>query len=66
MKKALTAKKYKFTSCELTFLPKNYVPVNEHEGKKWLTLIEHLEDHDDVQNVYANFELPQHLLGADS
>ena len=62
VKKALTAKKYKFTSCELTFLPKNYVPVNEHEGKKWLTLIEHLEDHDDVQNVYANFELPESMV----
>jgi transcriptional/translational regulatory protein YebC/TACO1 len=38
--------------------PKNLLPVDAAAGRKLLRLVEALEDNDDVQNVYANFDLP--------
>jgi transcriptional/translational regulatory protein YebC/TACO1 len=42
---------------ELTMLPKSVVTLNEEEGQKIISLLEKLEEDDDVQNVYANFDL---------
>jgi YebC/PmpR family DNA-binding regulatory protein len=46
----------------LTWKPQNTVPVDDDQGEKLLRLIETLEDHDDVQNVYANFEVSDSLM----
>ncbi|MCX8034010.1 MAG: YebC/PmpR family DNA-binding transcriptional regulator [Thermodesulfovibrio sp.] len=42
---------------EVTMLPKNYVSIDGEEAEKMLKLMDALEDHDDVQNVYANFDI---------
>lgn len=50
-------------SAELTMLPQNTVEIdNPDEVKRILNLMEALEDNDDVQNVYANFEIPDELM----
>ena len=43
-------------------VPQNTVAVDVETGRKMLKLYEALEDNDDVQNVYANFDLPEELL----
>jgi transcriptional/translational regulatory protein YebC/TACO1 len=44
-------------------LPKTTVAVeDENEAKKILRLIDQLEDDDDVQDVYANFDIPERVL----
>jgi YebC/PmpR family DNA-binding regulatory protein len=46
----------------LVWRPQNTVPVDDEAGEKLLKLIEALEDNDDIQNVYANFEISDALL----
>ena len=50
-------------SSELSMVPTSTVEVaSESEAKKVLRLIEALDDHDDVQNVYANYEIPDAVM----
>ncbi len=50
---------------ELTMIPKTTVEVtDENEAKKILRLIDQLEDFDDVQEVFANFDIPERVLEA--
>jgi YebC/PmpR family DNA-binding regulatory protein len=49
-------------SAELTMIPKNEVSLTPEKARAVLSLIEALEDHDDVQNVYANFEIPDEVM----
>jgi YebC/PmpR family DNA-binding regulatory protein len=50
---------------ELTMVPKTTVEVaDENEAKKVLRLMDQLEDNDDVQDVYANFDIPERVLEA--
>jgi transcriptional/translational regulatory protein YebC/TACO1 len=42
--------------------PQNAVAVDDESGEKLVRLVESLEDHDDVQNVYGNFELSDALM----
>jgi YebC/PmpR family DNA-binding regulatory protein len=52
-------------SSELTMLPKTTVEVaDEGDAKKVLRLMDQLEDNDDVQDVYANFDIPERVLEA--
>ena len=52
-----------FDSADVTMVPSTTVPLdNEADAKKVLRLIDLLEDHDDVQNVYANFDIPDAIL----
>jgi YebC/PmpR family DNA-binding regulatory protein len=52
-----------FDSAEITLLAQNTVPLdNESDAKKVLRLVDLLEDLDDVQNVYANFDIPDSIL----
>jgi YebC/PmpR family DNA-binding regulatory protein len=46
----------------LIWKPQNTVAVDDDRGEKLLTLIETLNEHDDVQNVYANFEVSDALV----
>jgi transcriptional/translational regulatory protein YebC/TACO1 len=62
---ALETHSLKVTSAELTLVPQNVVPVTDDvEAKKVLRLMDALDDHDDVQNVYANFDITDDLLAA--
>ena len=49
-------------SAELTMIAKNTVELDEGKARQALRLVEQLEDHDDVQRVTANFEIPEALL----
>ena len=49
-------------SAEITMVPQNTVPVDGSDARAVLKLMEALEDHDDVQNVYANFDIPEAVL----
>ncbi len=60
--RALEAKFGEPKKSGLMWRPQNSVPVGDEEGEKLLKLIETLEDNDDVQNVYANFEISDALL----
>jgi YebC/PmpR family DNA-binding regulatory protein len=46
----------------LVWRPQNTVTVDDEQGEKLLKLIENLNEHDDVQNVYANFEISDALV----
>jgi len=49
-------------SAKLTWIPKNTVPVNEENAQILIKLIDTLEDNDDVQEVFSNFEIPESML----
>jgi transcriptional/translational regulatory protein YebC/TACO1 len=62
---AVEAAGFAVDSAELTMVPKTTVEVDdENEAKKILRLIDQLEDNDDVQDVYANFDIPEQVLEA--
>src|SRR5258707_1649441 len=60
--KALEAKFGEARKAALTWKPHNTVPVDDETGEKLLKLIDQLNEHDDVQNVYANFEISDALV----
>lgn len=62
VKKALEDNKIAMEDSEITLLPKSTVSVTGDDAKKVLELVEALEDHDDVQHVYANFDIPDDLM----
>lgn len=62
MKKTLKEQNIPIESAELTWIPKTSIDIDEATGRKVIELMETLEDHDDVQGVYANFNLPKDLL----
>ncbi len=62
VKQALMDKGIKWEDAELTMIPSSTIKVTGHEAKQVLALIETLEDHDDVQQVYANFDIPDEIL----
>jgi YebC/PmpR family DNA-binding regulatory protein len=47
---------------KLVWKPQTPVPVDDEAGEKLMRLMETLEEHDDVQNVYGNFELSEALV----
>ena len=53
-----------YDSAETQFLPSVQVPLDEDGARKVLRLIDALEDLDDVQNVYANFDVSDEILEA--
>jgi YebC/PmpR family DNA-binding regulatory protein len=59
---ALEAKLGSPQSSAITWRPQNTVPVKDDAGETLIKLIEVLDDHDDVQNVYGNYELSDALL----
>ena len=62
VKEALAAGKVEVAASEITQLPKVYVDTDTETAKKVLRLIEAIDDHDDVQNVYSNLHLTEKLM----
>lgn len=62
VKAGLAKEKIATDSAELTMIPKNQVALTPDKARAVLGLVEALEDHDDVQNVYANFEIPDEVM----
>ena len=60
--KALEAKFGEPRKSALVWKPQNTLAVDDEQGEKLLQLIETLEESDDVQNVYANFEVSDSLM----
>ena len=50
---------------EITMIPQTYVKLDGKEAHQMLRLVDTLEDNDDVQNVYANFDIPDEILNAE-
>ena len=60
--KALEAKFGEARKAALTWKPQNTIAVDDDTGEKLLKLMDLLNEHDDVQNVYANFEISDALV----
>ncbi len=61
---ALEAAEIEVASREITRIPTTTVDLNGTDGRKVLRLMEKLDDHDDVDSVSANFNLPEDVLAA--
>jgi len=62
VKKALEDNNVKIEAADVTSVPKNTIKVAGEDAKKVLALVNELEENDDVQNVYANFDIPDDML----
>ncbi|MCF7874977.1 MAG: YebC/PmpR family DNA-binding transcriptional regulator [Candidatus Omnitrophica bacterium] len=62
IKEALAKKNIKWEIAELNKIPNSTVKLSGNQAKQVLALVETLEDHDDVQKVYANFDIPDEVL----
>jgi len=62
VKQAIQEKGIKFQDAELTMIPSSTIKLTGGDAKQLLGLIEGLEEHDDVQQVYANFDIPDEIL----
>ena len=63
MREALEAAAIEISEAEATMLPKTTVSIeDETTARKVLKLIDSLEELDDVQDVYANFDIPERVL----
>ncbi len=62
VKTALTAAGFAPSGAEVSRIPKNYIAVGEEDARRLLGLINALEEYEDVQNVYANFDIPNEIL----
>ena len=63
VREAVQAAGFSTESAELTMVPKTTVEVSEEStAKKILRLVDALEENDDVQDVYANFDIPERVL----
>src|SRR6266536_5858195 len=60
--KAVEAKFGEPRKAALVWKPQHTVAINDEQGEKLFKLIETLNEHDDVQNVYANFEVSDALM----
>jgi YebC/PmpR family DNA-binding regulatory protein len=61
---AIAAAGIEFEQAELTMIPKNTVKLEENDARKTMKIVDALEDSDDVQEVYANFDIPEDVLEA--
>ncbi len=62
VRKALQEAGYDYESAEASFLPSVSVPLDAEGARKVFRLIDALEDSDDVQNVYANFDISDDVM----
>ncbi len=62
VKHAVDQKELKPIVAQITMIPQSTVALAEDKGRQLLRLMEALEDQDDVQNVYANFDIPDELM----
>ena len=66
VKAAIVAKGVKPEAAEITMMPQTYVKLEGKEAEQMVRLMDALEDNDDVQNVYANFDIPDEVMEAAS
>jgi transcriptional/translational regulatory protein YebC/TACO1 len=66
VKSALEAAKIPIVASEISMVPQNYVKLEGKHAQTMLKLMEALEDHEDVQNVWSNFDIDEADLQAAS
>lgn len=59
VKKGLEAQGVEIENAQVTFVPQNTVPLEGKEAEKILRFMEQLDENEDVQEVYANFDVPE-------
>ena len=64
VRKALEEASVPMDTAELTRIPQNTVLLDEKKGKALLKLMDILEDHDDIQKAYSNFDIPDDVMAA--
>ena len=64
VRKTLEDQGIKMEAAELTRITQNTVALDEKKGRSILKLMDLLEDHDDVQKTYSNFDIPEDVLNA--
>jgi YebC/PmpR family DNA-binding regulatory protein len=65
VREALEAAGVQFIEASVAMVPQTIVEITEEKtAKQILRLLENLEEHDDVQNVYANFDIPEEIMEA--
>lgn len=62
VKKAIVENGIEIENASITLIPKNTVKIEGKEAEQLLKLLDELEEHDDVQNVYANFDIPDEII----
>ena len=63
LKKALEEKEIPMEVAEISMVPLTMIPItDEQTARRIISLMEAIEDHDDVQNAYANFDIPEETL----
>jgi len=62
VREAMEAKGVTIGSAEVTMIPQNTTQLDEEGARKMLKLMDNLDDHDDVQKVYANFDIPEDIM----
>ncbi|MGZ8373349.1 MAG: YebC/PmpR family DNA-binding transcriptional regulator, partial [Nitrospira sp.] len=62
VKKALVDAKIDTALAEITFIPQNTIRLDEKSAEQMLKLMEILDEHDDVQKVHANFDIPDEVM----
>ena len=64
VKESLAKEKIEIAEGEVTMLSQSTVKLEGKQAQQVLQLMEMLEEHDDVQNVYANFDIPEEIMAA--
>jgi len=62
VREALAARRIPMMSAEVTMMPRSTVHLEGKEAQQLLRLLEALDDHEDVQHAYANFDIPEEIL----
>jgi len=62
VRQALESNKIATIEATLGMIPSNYVTVDEAKAKQIMRLLEALDDHDDVQHVWSNFDIPAEMM----
>ncbi len=62
VKERLEEAGYEFADSDIVMSPNNIVELDGPQAREILRLMEELEDHDDIQEVYANFDIPEEIM----
>jgi YebC/PmpR family DNA-binding regulatory protein len=62
VRQALESNKIATVEAKLGMIPANYVSLDESKSRQAMKLLEALDDHDDVQNVWSNFDIPAEMM----
>jgi YebC/PmpR family DNA-binding regulatory protein len=62
VREKLDAEKMKYAAAEVTMVPKTTVDLDEQKAVQMMKFLERMEDNDDVQHVYANFNISDEIM----